>query len=87
MARADDPSHPGNEEISCPTKYFPEASSINFGRSVLYGLGVLKTSVQLRLQRLKMINSPLFADAADRRLPILTDLDVRRSLVGGSLSK
>lgn len=74
-------------EISCPTKYFPEASSINFGRSVLYGLGVLKTSVQLRLQRLKMINSPLFADAADRRLPILTDLDVRRSLVGGSLSK
>ncbi|MBV8334098.1 MAG: glycosyltransferase family 2 protein [Alphaproteobacteria bacterium] len=73
-------------EISCPTKYFPEASSINFRRSVLYGLGVLKTSVQLRLQRLKIINSPLFADAADRRLPILTDVDVRRSLVGGSLS-
>lgn len=31
-------------EISCPTKYFPEASSINFKRSVIYGLGVLKES-------------------------------------------
>ena len=33
-------------EITCPTKYFEEASSINFGRSVTYGLGVLKTSFQ-----------------------------------------
>src|SRR6202795_154651 len=33
-------------EVSCPTKYFPEASSINFRRSVKYGLGVLLTSVQ-----------------------------------------
>ncbi|MEI7725575.1 MAG: glycosyltransferase family 2 protein [Bacteroidota bacterium] len=32
-------------EITCPTKYFPEASSINFKRSSIYGLGVLKTSV------------------------------------------
>jgi len=37
-------------EVSCPTKYFPEASSINFRRSVKYGLGVLLTSVQFRLQ-------------------------------------
>jgi glycosyltransferase involved in cell wall biosynthesis len=36
-------------EISCPTKYFPEASSINFSRSVTYGLGVLKTAWQGRL--------------------------------------
>ncbi len=39
-------------EISCPTKYFPEASSINFGRSVTYGLGVLKVSLMHFLQRI-----------------------------------
>jgi glycosyltransferase involved in cell wall biosynthesis len=39
-------------EVSCPTKYFPEASSINFRRSVKYGLGVLATSVKFRLQRM-----------------------------------
>lgn len=38
-------------EISCPTKYFPEASSINFRRSVVYGLGVLHTAVRYRLHR------------------------------------
>jgi glycosyltransferase involved in cell wall biosynthesis len=38
-------------EMSCPTKYFPEASSINFRRSVKYGLGVLWTSVRFRLQK------------------------------------
>lgn len=38
-------------EISCPTKYFPEASSINFRRSVVYGLGVLRTALQYRLHR------------------------------------
>src|SRR5207302_778774 len=38
-------------EVSCPTKYFPEASSINFGRSVVYGLGVLATASKFRLQR------------------------------------
>lgn len=39
-------------EISCPTKYFPEASSINFARSVKYGLGVLATSLKFRLQKM-----------------------------------
>jgi glycosyltransferase involved in cell wall biosynthesis len=38
-------------EISCPTRYFPEASSINFRRSVVYGLGVLKSSITFRLAR------------------------------------
>lgn len=38
-------------EVSCPTKYFPEASSINFRRSVKYGLGVLGTSLQFGLQK------------------------------------
>lgn len=39
-------------EISCPTKYFPEALSINFARSVKYGLGVLATSLKFRLQKM-----------------------------------
>jgi glycosyltransferase involved in cell wall biosynthesis len=39
-------------EISCPTKYFPEASSIGFGRSVRYGLGVVATSLEFRAWRL-----------------------------------
>lgn len=36
-------------EITCPTKYFEEASSINFKRSAIYGLGVLRVSLQHRL--------------------------------------
>ena len=39
-------------EISCPTKYFAEASSISFKRSVKYGLGVLWTSLKFRMQRM-----------------------------------
>lgn len=38
-------------EVTCPTKYFDEASSINFRRSAVYGLGVLLTSLQYRLQK------------------------------------
>ena len=38
-------------EISCPTKYFPEASSINFIRSLHYGFGVLKTAISFRLAK------------------------------------
>src|SRR6516165_7420958 len=47
-------------EISCPTKYFQEASSINFRRSVKYGFGVLGTSLKLALQRPGMVNLRLF---------------------------
>ncbi len=39
-------------EISCPTKYFPDASSINFRRSVRYGFGVLGVSLRFRLHRM-----------------------------------
>jgi glycosyltransferase involved in cell wall biosynthesis len=67
-------------EISCPTKYFPEASSINFRRSAVYGLGVLRTSLQFRLARMKIINSPLFSDAAEDRLPILSIPDISRMI-------
>ena len=38
-------------EVTCPTKYFEEASSINFRRSVEYGLGVLLTSLSIRVQQ------------------------------------
>jgi glycosyltransferase involved in cell wall biosynthesis len=55
-------------EISCPTKYFPEASSINFARSVTYGMGVLRTSLAFRLHRLGMANSPLFSNEQGLRL-------------------
>ena len=41
-------------ELSCPTKYFDDASSINFRRSVIYGLGVLGTAVRFRLCRMKL---------------------------------
>ena len=47
-------------EISCPAKYFPEASSINFRRSVIYGLGVLKTSISFRLARLGFDRGTIF---------------------------
>jgi glycosyltransferase involved in cell wall biosynthesis len=47
-------------EISCPTKYFENASSINFRRSVKYGLGVLKTSFQYRLQKWKLAHYAIF---------------------------
>lgn len=47
-------------EISCPTKYFAEASSINFVRSIKYGLGVLATSAKYLLQKVRLRRSPLF---------------------------
>lgn len=56
-------------EISCPTRYFAEASSINFRRSVVYGLGVMRTALQYRLHRLGLARSALFVDTADARLP------------------
>ena len=51
-------------EISCPTKYFEEASSINFRRSVIYGLGVLRTSLTFRLAKMGLISTPLFQRAS-----------------------
>lgn len=48
-------------EISCPTKYFPEASSINLLRSIVYGLGVLKVSIQFRLGKLGLLRPAIFA--------------------------
>lgn len=47
-------------EVSCPTKYFPEASSINFRRSVKYGFGVLGTALQFRLAKMGLTVAPIF---------------------------
>jgi glycosyltransferase involved in cell wall biosynthesis len=48
-------------EVSCPTKYFKEASSINFKRSVVYGLGVLRVSLGHLLQRWGLANFKMYA--------------------------
>lgn len=51
-------------EVSCPTRYFADASSINFQRSVKYGLGVLATSLKFRLQKMGLARFRIF-DAHD----------------------
>ncbi len=48
-------------EITCPTRYFPEASSINFQRSIRYGIGCLATAATYRLARMGLVTSKLFA--------------------------
>ena len=55
--------------MSCPAAYFDEASSINFSRSVKYGLGVLTVSLQLFLQRKHLASFAIF-DPNGRRLEI-----------------
>jgi glycosyltransferase involved in cell wall biosynthesis len=47
-------------EVSCPTKYFDEASSISLKNSIIYGFGVLATAVKFRMQKVGLINSRLF---------------------------
>ena len=47
-------------EITCPTNYFPEASSINLWRSIRYGLGCLATALTFRLARMGILSSKLF---------------------------
>ncbi len=56
-------------EVSCPTKYFDEASSINFRRSVTYGLGVLLTSLQFALQKLGVMRFRMFSEKGRRLEP------------------
>lgn len=53
-------------EITCPTLYAEDSSSIDFFNSVVYGLGVLHTSVRFRLHRWGIIKSPLFAEVKPR---------------------
>jgi glycosyltransferase involved in cell wall biosynthesis len=57
-------------EISCPARYFAEASSIDFRRSVKYGLGVIGTALEYRASRLRLTHSPRFAESG-RKLPMV----------------
>ena len=49
-------------EVSCPTKYFAEASSINLSRSIKYGFGCLNTAIKYRLTKMNLITSELFPE-------------------------
>lgn len=49
-------------EITCPTKYFDEASSINFSRSLKYGFGVIRVSFQYLFQKAGIMKSAIFRD-------------------------
>jgi len=55
-------------EISCPTRYFAEASSINFRRSVVYGLGVIATSLKYRLWRWHLARPRIFSKSPTLRI-------------------
>jgi len=48
-------------EVTCPTRYEPESSSINFGRSLVYGLSVVASTIEYRLCRIGLLRSPRFA--------------------------
>lgn len=54
-------------EVTCPTKYFEEASSINFSRSVKYGLGVLRVSFQYRFHKWGLTSNPIFQKPSGKR--------------------
>ncbi len=56
-------------EISCPTRYTAESSSINFSRSTRYGLGVLATSFKFRFHRLGLVRSRIFRRRGQKLLP------------------
>ncbi len=57
-------------EVSCPAAYFEEASSINFRRSLKYGLGVVQVSLQAFLQRKGLASMRIFDPAGRRLLPL-----------------
>jgi glycosyltransferase involved in cell wall biosynthesis len=57
-------------EVSCPTKYFPEASSINLRRSIRYGLGCLATGLRFRLARMGLMGSKLFPPIGASSQPV-----------------
>jgi glycosyltransferase involved in cell wall biosynthesis len=58
-------------EISCPARYFEEASSINFSRSMKYGLGVLSTSILFRLNKWKILKSKIYQPPKQRQFEII----------------
>ena len=73
-------------EVSCPTRYFPEASSINFSRSAKYGLGVLTTSVQFALARWGLAHPRIFSGQGRglRQDPITASIPGRQEQAAGN---
>jgi glycosyltransferase involved in cell wall biosynthesis len=70
-------------EVSCPTKYFAEASSINFRRSVKYGLGVVATTLKFAIQKVGLGNFRIFSSRGRKLEPNFPTYYVRGA-VGGS---
>ncbi len=66
-------------ELSCPTKYFPEASSINFFRSCKYGLGCLYTAALFRLGKMGLAKPSIF-DPQASHLPLAKEAPVSEDL-------
>jgi hypothetical protein len=64
-------------EVSCPTAYFAEASSINFRRSVTYGMGVLKTALAFRLSCMGLDRGTVFEGLRRRRSFALVEQTAR----------
>jgi glycosyltransferase involved in cell wall biosynthesis len=73
-------------EISCPTKYFAEASSISFRRSVTYGFGVLGTALRFRLHRWGLRPDPLFQQHGRRLTPAASPAQTRATAGGRRVS-
>src|SRR5438067_6771313 len=71
-------------EVSCPTKYFPEASSINFRRSVKYGLGVLATTLQFALQKWGLAKFSIFSSGGRKLEPGTADYYARGAVQAGA---
>ncbi|HSR54200.1 MAG TPA: glycosyltransferase family 2 protein [Acidobacteriota bacterium] len=65
-------------EMSCPTRYFPEASSVGFGSGVRYGLGVLRTTAQFALQKAGLAHFAIF-DESGRRLLLKDGIEEERA--------
>jgi glycosyltransferase involved in cell wall biosynthesis len=57
-------------EVSCPTRYFSEASSINLRRSIRYGFGCLGTALTFRLAKMGLMHSKLFPKDLEHRRPL-----------------
>ena len=60
-------------EITCPTKYFKEASSINFRRSAIYGMGVIRVSIQYFMQKIGIATFKLFKEVTPGRKDLMTE--------------
>jgi len=70
-------------EVSCPTKYFAEASSINFSRSVKYGLGVVATTLKFAMQKIGLAHFRIFSSRGRKLEPNFPTYYVRGA-IGGS---